>query len=76
MRQEKKGLIFGQLHRPCDAEGQWVTLLGCPLGLGLTLTVPVQEKGSVLVPLGENVIQDLQGETLEVTKEPSIQAPA
>lgn len=51
-------------------------LLGCPLGLGVTLTVPVQEKGSVLVPLGENVIQDLQGETPEVTREPSTEAPA
>ena len=53
-----------------------VTLRGCPSGLGLTLTVPVQKKGSVLVALGENVVQDLQGETFEVTKEPSIQALA
>lgn len=42
----------------------------CPSGPGVPLTVPVQEKGSVLVALGENVVQDLQGETLEVTKEP------
>lgn len=42
----------------------------CPSGPGVPLTVPVQEKGSVLVPLGENVVQDLQGETLEVAKEP------
>lgn len=42
----------------------------CPSGPGVPLTVPVQEKGSVLVPLGENVIQDLQGETFEVTEEP------
>ena len=53
-----------------------VMLQGCPSDLGVTLTVPVQEKGSVLVPLGENVVQDLQGETLEVTKEPSIPALA
>lgn len=76
MRHEKKGLMFGRSHRPCKADGQWVMFLGCPLGLGVALTVPVQEKGSVLVPLGENIIQDLQRETLEVTNEPSIQAPA
>lgn len=40
----------------------------------VSLTVPVQEKGSVLVPLGEDVVQDLQGETLEVTNELSVQA--
>lgn len=47
--------------------------LGCSLGLGVTLTVPAQEKGSVLVPLGKNVVQDLQNETPEVTAELSMQ---
>lgn len=42
----------------------------CPSGPGVPLTVPVQEKGRVLVALGENVIQDLQGKTLEVIREP------
>jgi len=52
----------------------WVSR--CWAGVGVTLTVPVQEKHRVLVPLGENVVQDLRGETPEVTEEPSIPAPA
>lgn len=60
-------------RKGCWLVTRWVVFFSCSLGLGGTLTVPAQEKGSVLVPLEKNVVQDLQKGTLEVTAELSIQ---